>query len=131
MAAPSALRESSSGIRKQATHFAAVTPPADLVQPHADLRDQLWTLAHALDATASTFQRCPDAHAAGDSTGYACEAHLAALSTRFGYVGEDLNSARRRVQRLRLPHGVLLPRMTSMMRRVAPGVVNAPARSTG
>ncbi len=125
------VRRAARGVRKQATHFAAVTPPADLVEPHAELSGQLSTLAHALDAMASTFQRCADAHVAGDSTGQACEAHLAALSSRFGYVGEDLSVARHRVQRLLLPHGVLLPRMTSMRRRVPPAFVDSTSRRTG
>jgi hypothetical protein len=94
-----------------------VTPPADLVEPHAGLSGALSTPAQALDAMASAFQRCAAAHAAGDATGQACEAHLAALNSRFGYVGEDLNVARYRVQRLLLPHGVLLPRVTSLRDR--------------
>ena len=100
-------------IRKRATHFAAVTPPADLVEPHAGLSAELSTLAQALDSMGSTFQTCAAAAAAGDSTGQDCEANLAAVSSRFAYVGEDLNGARRGVERLLLPHGVLLPRMTS------------------
>ncbi len=94
------------GVRKSAAHFAAVTPPVDLVEPHAGLSGALSAVAQALDAMA-----------AGDSTGQTCEAHLAALNSRFGYVGEDLNYARSRVQRLLLPHGVLLPRMTSLRDR--------------
>ncbi len=105
------------GVRKSATHFAAVIPPADLVEPHAGLSGALSTLAQALDAMASAFQRCAAAHAAGDSTGQACEAHLAALNSRFGYVGEDMNVARYRVQRLLLPHGIMLPRVTSLRDR--------------
>ena len=105
------------GVRRSATHFAAVTPPVDLVEPHAGLSGALSAVAQALDAMASAFQRCVAAYAAGDSTGQACEAHLAALNSRFGYVGEDLNYARSRVQRLLLPHGVLLPRMTSLRDR--------------
>lgn len=104
-------------VRKSATHFAAVTPPADLVEPHAGLSGALSSLSQALDAMASAFQRCVAAHAAGDSTGQACEAHLAAVNSQFGYVGEDLNTARARVQRFLLPHGVLLPRVTSMRGR--------------
>src|SRR5260370_36518105 len=93
------------------------TPPVDLVEPHAGLSGALSAVAQALDAMASAFQRCVAAYTAGDSTGQACEAHLAALNSRFGYVGEDLNYARSRVQRLLLPHGVLLPRMTSLRDR--------------
>ena len=107
------VRQAEREVRKKATHFASVTPPADLVQPHADLSGQLSTLADALDAMASTFEKCANAPVAGDATGQACEADLAALSSRFSYVGEDLNAARQRVQRRLLPHGVLLPRMTS------------------
>ncbi len=107
------VRQAEREVRKKATHFASVTPPADLVEPHAELTGQLSTVADALEAMASTFERCADAHVAGDATGQACEAHLAALSSRFGYVGEDLNGARQRVQRRLLPHGVLLPRMIS------------------
>lgn len=125
------VRRAAREVRKKATHFAAVTPPADLVEPHAQLSGQLSTVAHALDAMASTFQRCADAYVAGDSTGQACEAHLAALSSRFGYVGEDLSAARQRVQRLLLPHGVLLPRMTSMRGRVPPGWVDSTLKRTG
>ena len=107
------VRQAERGVRKKATLFSSVTPPADLVGPHADLSGQLSALADALDAMASTFQKCADAHVAGDSTGQGCEAHLAELSSRFGSVGEDLHAARQRVQRRLLPHGVLLPRMTS------------------
>ena len=125
------VRGAARGVRERATHFAAVTPPADLVEPHAQLSAQLSTLAHALDAMASTFQRCADGAIAGDSTGKACQAHLGTLSSRFGYVGEDLGAARNRVQRFLLPHGVLLPRMTSMRRRVTPGLLDSTSRRTG
>lgn len=100
-------------VRKRATHFAAVAPPADLAEPHAGLSGELSTLAQALDSMASTFQTCTAAAAAGDSTGQGCEANLSAVSSRFGYVGQDLNGARQGVQRRLFPHGVLLPRMTS------------------
>ncbi len=119
------VRRAASAVRKDAVHFAAVTPPADLAEPHAALSGQLSTLAQALDAMAFTFERCAEAHGAGDSTGRACEAHLAAVSARFAYVGEDLNGARQWVQRLLLPHGVLLPRMTSRRRRVPPEPVDS------
>lgn len=125
------VRRAARRVGNKATHFAAVTPPADLVEPHAVLSGQLATLAHALDAMASTFQHCADAYVAGDSTGHACEADLAELSSRFGYVGEDLRAVRHRVQRLLLPHGVLLPPMTSLRRRVPPAFVDATARRTG
>jgi hypothetical protein len=121
------VRRAARAVRKDAVHFAAVTPPADLAQPHAALSGQLSTLAQALDAMAYTFERCAEAHGAGDSTGRACEAHVAAVSARFAYVGEDLNGARQWVQRLLLPHGVLLPRMTSRRRRVPPAPVYAPS----
>ncbi len=127
----STVRRAARGVRERAAHFAAVTPPADLVEPHAQLSRQLSTLADGLDVMASTFQRCADAYLAGDSTGHACEARLTALSSRFGYVGEDLGVARHRVQRLLLPHGVLLPRMTSMRRRLPPGLVDSTSRRTG
>lgn len=122
------VRRAASGVRKDAAHFAAVTPPADLAEPHADLSAQLSTLAQALDAMAATFERCAAAYVAGDSTGRTCQTHLAAVSSRFGYVGEDLNAARQRVQRFLLPHGVLLPRMTSLRRRAPPGWVDSPSR---
>ncbi len=123
-----AVRRAASGVRDEAAHFARLSPPADLVEPHAALSGELSTLAQALDAMAFAFERCADARVVGDSTGRACEAHLAAVSARFGYVGEDLNAARHRVQRLLLPHGVLLPRMTSMRRRVLPGWVDSSLR---
>ncbi len=119
------VKRAATGVRERAAHFARVTPPADLVEPHAGLSGELSTLADALDAMASTFRRCSDARVAGDSTGRACEAHLTALNARFGFVGEDLSVSRQRVQRLLLPHGVLLPLMTSLRRRVPPPEVVA------
>jgi len=101
------------GVRERAAHFAAVTPPPDLVEPHANLSAELSRLAQALDAMGATFQRCADAASAGDSEGKACQAHLTALAAQFGYVGEDLRTARSGVQRLLLPHGVLLPPIAS------------------
>ena len=96
-------------VRERAEHFAHVTPPHELVEPHADLSAELSKLAQALDALGSTFQRCVDASRAGDSTGRACEAHLKDVSSRFAFVGEDINNARTRVNRYLLPHGVMLP----------------------
>ena len=92
----------------RARHFAAVTPPPDLAELHANLSAELFNLAHALDAMGATLRRCADSR---DSSGKACQAHLAELAARFGFVGEDLNMARSRVQRALLPHGVLLRRV--------------------
>lgn len=118
-------------VRERATHFAAVTPPPDLERPHAHLSAALARLAQALDAMASTFQGCADARVAGDSTGTACQADLATVSSRFGYVGEDVSLARGRVQRFLLPHGVLLPAMLSRGGRVPPAFVDSTPRRTG
>jgi hypothetical protein len=117
-------------VRERATHFAAVTAPPDLVKAHAQLSAQLVRVAQALDALASTFQRCADAASAGESTAKACEAHLATVSSRFAYVGEDLSGARNRVQRLLLPHGVLLRRMISSGGRVSPALVDSTPERT-
>jgi hypothetical protein len=92
-------------VRASASHFATVTPPADLAEPHVALAAELSTLAQALDSMAAAFRTCAD--------GAACEAHVAAVSSRFAYVGEDLNTARGRVQHSLLPHGVMLPRVTA------------------
>ncbi len=102
------VTQAAHGVRQRAVDFAAVTPPPDLAEPHAALSAELSRLADALDAMGATFQRCAAADSAGDVTGKACEAHLAALSSQFGYVGEDLRTARSRVQRSLLPHGVML-----------------------
>jgi len=106
------VKGAAEAVRERATHFAAVTPPPDLAQPHANLSAELTRLAQALSAMASTFERCGEAVSGGDSTGKACQAHLAAVSSQFGYVGEDLRLARNRVQRFLLPHGVMLPRIS-------------------
>ena len=99
-------------VRERAGRFASITPPDDLLRPHADLNLELAKLVQALDALGSTFQRCADAHHAGDSTGRACQAHLNEINSRFAFVGEDLNGARNRVGRMLLPHGVMLPPIT-------------------
>lgn len=119
-------------VRERATHFAAVAAPSDLalIRAHAQLSAQLVRVAEALEALASTFQRCADASSAGESTAKACEAHLATVNSRFAYVGEDLNGARSRVQRLLLPHGVMLRRMMSTGGPVPPAVVDSTSRRT-
>ena len=91
-------------VQERAAHFRAVTPPDDLLRVHADLSLELSRTAEALDSLGAAFQRC----AAADPT---CQAHLDSLSQRFGFVGEDLNMARSRMQRLLQAHGILLRRV--------------------
>jgi hypothetical protein len=120
------VRRAAHEVRERATHFAAVAAPSDLalIRAHAQLSAQLVRVAEALEALASTFQQCADSARAGEATEKACEAHLATVNSRFAYVGEDLNGARSRVQRLLLPHGVMLRRMMSTRGRLAPAVVD-------
>src|SRR5262249_22239737 len=91
-------------VNRRAAHFGTVSPPDDLLRVHADLSLELSRVAEALDSLAGAFQRC----AAGDP---ACQAHLDSLSQRFAFMGEDLNMARSRVQRLLEAHGILLRRV--------------------
>ena len=91
-------------VRERAAHFRLVTPPDDLLRVHADLSLELSRVGEALDSLGAAFQRC----AAADPT---CQAHLDSLSQRFGFVGEDLNMARSRMQRLLQAHGILLRRV--------------------
>jgi hypothetical protein len=91
-------------VRERAAHFRAVTPPDDLLRLHADLSLELSRAGEALDSLATAFRRC----AAADP---GCQAHLDSLSQRYGFVGEDLNMARSRMQRLLQAHGILLRRV--------------------
>lgn len=88
-------------VGERAAHFRAVTPPDDLLRVHADLSLELSRVAEALDSMGAAFRRC----AAADPT---CQSHLDSLSQRFGFVGEDLNMARSRMQRVLQAHGILL-----------------------
>jgi hypothetical protein len=98
-------------VRKRATHFATVNPPPDVAQAHDGLRAALTQVADALDSLSLVFRQCADSSRAGEAADRACEAHLNAVSTQFGYVGEDLGVARSMLQRRLLGHGViLLPR---------------------
>ncbi len=108
----STITKTARGVRERATHFGRLTPPPDLQLAHARLSAQLSRLAEALDAMGSSFQRCADEYAAGDSTGRGCHAHLADLNSRFGFVGEDLRATRNRVQKALWPHGVMLRPIT-------------------
>ena len=91
-------------VGERAAHFRAVAPPDDLLRVHADLSLELSRVGEALDSLAAAFRRC----AAADPT---CQSHLDSLSQRFGFVGEDLNMARSRMQRLLQAHGILLRRV--------------------
>ena len=91
-------------VGKRAAHFRAVTPPDDLLRVHADLSLELSRLGEALDSLGAAFRGC----AAADPS---CQSHLDSLSQRFGFVGEDLNMARSRMQRLLQAHGILLRRV--------------------
>jgi hypothetical protein len=87
----------------RALHFRAVEPPDDLLRVHADLSLELSRVGEALDSLAAAFRRCAAAPT--------CPSHLDSLSQRFGFVGEDLNMARSRMQRLLQAHGILLRRV--------------------
>ncbi|HKE90999.1 MAG TPA: hypothetical protein VKB45_11725 [Gemmatimonadales bacterium] len=91
-------------VDRRAAHFRTVSPPGDLLRVHTDLSLELSRVAEALDSLGAALQRC----AAADP---ACQAHLDSLSQRFGFMGEDLNMARSRVQRLLEAHGILLRRV--------------------
>jgi hypothetical protein len=105
------VTRAASDVRKRQVHFLTVHPPTDLAQAHAGLVVAFSLMADALDSMSAAFRSCADSSRAGDAADRACEAHLSAVSSQFGYVGEDLSVARAGVQRRLLPHGVmLLPR---------------------
>ena len=91
-------------VDQSAAHFRSVSAPGDLARVHADLSLELSQVAAALDSLGAALQRC----AAADPT---CQARLDSLSQRFSFMGEDLNMARSRVQRLLQAHGILLRRV--------------------
>lgn len=107
------VTRAASEVHRRATHFAQVTAPPELARVHADLSLELSHVALALDSMGAAFQRC----AAQDPT---CQAQLDSLGSRFGFVGEDLSTARGRVQRLLLSHGIML-RPISAARAFPPG----------
>ena len=84
------VRRTEHTVHARAIHFSAVTPPPELTDAHAQLALALSNLDHALDAMAAAFER-----------------HSTTLPS-FGDVGGDIRMARYRVQRLLLPHGILL-----------------------
>lgn len=91
-------------VDRHAEHFRSVSPPDDLLRVHADLSLELSHVAAGLDSLGAALERC----AAADP---ACQAHLDSLSQRFGFMGEDLNMARSRMERLLQAHGILLRRV--------------------
>ena len=91
-------------VDQRAAHFRSVIAPGDLARVHADLSLELSQVAAGLDSLGAAFQRC----AAADPS---CQAHLDSLAQRFSFMGEDLNMARSRVQRLLQAHGILLRRV--------------------